>query len=56
MKGIQLFFGYAHLMDYDVQKTNPNRGGPYISSPDQIKNKGNNKFQQKKGNKRFNML
>ena len=39
MKGREFVFDYVQLLYYKYHKTNPNRGGPYIVSPDWIKNK-----------------
>ena len=39
MKGSQFVFDYVNLLYYKCHKTNPNCGGSYIDSPDQIKNK-----------------
>ena len=39
MKGGEFVSDYVHLLYYKCHKINPNRGGPYIDSPDWIKNK-----------------
>ena len=39
MKGSEFVFDYVHLLYYKCHKTNPNRGGSYIDSPDWIKDK-----------------
>ena len=39
MKGSQFVFDDVNLLYYKCHKTNPNCGGSYIDSPDQIKNK-----------------
>ena len=54
MKGSQSVFDYLHLLYYKCHKINPNRGGSYINSPDQTKNKEATKsFINKKDNKCF---
>ena len=37
MKGSQFVFYYVHLLYYKCHKTNANRSGSYIDSPDWIK-------------------
>ena len=39
LKGSEIAFDYVQLLYYKCHKTNPNRGGSYIDSPDWIKNK-----------------
>ena len=39
MKGSDFVFNYVHLMYYECHKINLNRGGSYVHSPDQIKNR-----------------
>ena len=39
MKVSEFVFDYVHLLYYKCHKTNPNRGGSYIGSPDWMKNK-----------------
>ena len=39
MRGSEFVFGYIHLSYYKCHKTNLNRGGLYIDSPDWIKTK-----------------
>ena len=39
MKGSDFIFDCAHLLYYKCHKINIKRGGSYIDSPDQIKNK-----------------
>ena len=39
MKGGEFVFDYVHLMYHKCHKVNPNHGGSYIDSPDQIKNR-----------------
>ena len=39
MKGSAFVFDYVQLLNYKCHKINSNRGGPYIDSPDWIKNK-----------------
>ena len=39
MKGSEFVFHYLHLSYYKYLKINRNRGGPYIDSPEWIKNK-----------------
>ena len=34
MKGSEFVFDYVYLLYHKCQKTNPNRGGSYIDSPD----------------------
>ena len=46
MKGSEFAFDDAHLLYHKCHKTNPNHGGPYIDSPDCIKQKNNNKCYQ----------
>ena len=37
MKASEFAFDYVHLLYYKCHKTNSNRGGSYIDSPDWIK-------------------
>ena len=37
--GSEFVFDYVHLLYYKCNKTNPNRAGPYIDSPDWMINK-----------------
>ena len=47
MKVSEFVFDYVHLLYHKCHKTNPNRGGSYIGSPDWMKNKkATNKFFQ----------
>ena len=39
VKGSESVFDYVYLLHYKCHKINPNRGGSYIDSPDQIKKK-----------------
>ena len=39
MKGNNFVFNYVQLLYYKCHKTNPNRGGSYVDSPDWIKTK-----------------
>ena len=39
MKGTEFVFDYVQLIYYKYHKENPNRGGSYVDSPHQIKNK-----------------
>ena len=39
MKGNEFVFDYVYLLYYKCHKTNLNRGGSYIDSPDWIKKK-----------------
>ena len=39
MKGSEFVFDYVDLLYYKCDRTNPNRGGSYIDSPDWIKSK-----------------
>ena len=39
MKGSEFIFDYIQLLYYKCHKRNFGRGGPYIDSPDWIKNK-----------------
>ena len=39
MKGSEFVFDYVHLMYHKCHKVNPNHGGSYIDSPDQMKNR-----------------
>ena len=39
MKGSEFVFDYVHLLYYKCHKTNLNRGGLYLDSPDRIKSK-----------------
>ena len=39
MKGSKFVFGYVDLLYYKCHKINPNHGGSYVDSSDQIKNK-----------------
>ena len=39
MKGSKFVFDYVHLLYYNCNKINPNRGRSYTDSPDRIKNK-----------------
>ena len=39
MKGSEFVFSYIHLLYYKYHKTNLNRDGSYVGSPDWIKNK-----------------
>ena len=39
MRDGQFVFDYVHLLYYKCHRTNSNRGGSYIDSPDWIKNK-----------------
>ena len=39
MKVSEFVFDYVHLLYHKCHKTNPNRGGSYIGSPDWMKNK-----------------
>ena len=54
MKGSEFAFDYVQLLHYKCHKTNPNRGGSYIDSPDWIQNKNATiNSINKKNNKRF---
>ena len=47
MNSSEFILDYVHLLYYKCHKINPSCGGPYIGSPDWIKNKkNNNKFYQ----------
>ena len=47
MNSSEFVLDYVHLLYYKCHKINPGCGGPYIGSPDWIKNKkNNNKFYQ----------
>ena len=39
MEGSEFVFDYVHLLYNRCYKINPNYGGSYIDSPDQMKNK-----------------
>ena len=39
MKGSDFVFDYVQLLYYKYHKINPNQGGSYVDSPNQIKNK-----------------
>ena len=39
MKGNNFVFNYVQLLYYKCHKTNPNRDGSYVDSPDWIKTK-----------------
>ena len=39
MGGSEFVFDYVHLLYYKCNKTNPNRAGLYIDSPDWMINK-----------------
>ena len=39
MKGSEFVLDYVYLLYYKCHKINPNPGGPYIDSPEWIKNK-----------------
>ena len=39
MRGSEFVFNYIHLLHYKCRKINPNRGGSYIDSTDEMKNK-----------------
>ena len=55
MRGSDFIFGCVHLFHYKFHKINPNSGGSYIHSPDQIKsnNKATISHTNKKDNKSF---
>ena len=44
MKGSEFVFDYVHLFYYKCHKTNLNRGGLYLDSPDWIKSKKNKPY------------